>query len=171
MAKKLLTIFFTLILAIYVVLAILMAGLFLPRSVGYQVRLVETGSMVPTLPVGSAVFVRPEAAYAVGDIITFQHPGDALPTTHRIVSATTTQGVVEYITRGDANNANDWQPIAQSDVIGRVWLSVPYLGYVLNFVRTPLGVVIVVMIPAAFVVYEESQKMRRRSKEAAGTMV
>jgi signal peptidase len=172
MAKTLLTIVFTLILAIYVALAILIAGLFLPRSVGYQVRLVETGSMVPTIPVGSAIFVKPEAAYKVGDIITFQHQGDALPTTHRIVSATTTAaGVVEYATRGDANNANDWQPVAKSDVLGRVWLSLPYLGYVLNFIRTPLGVVIIVVIPSIAVFYDEFQKTRRKSKEPGETTV
>ena len=168
MAKNLINIFFVVALAIYIALAILLAGLFLPKSIGYQVRMVETGSMVPTIPIGSAIIVRPEAEYAVGNIVTFERPGDTLPTTHRIVSATTTAGVVEYTMRGDANNANDWQAVAQSDVIGRVWLTVPYLGYVLNFVRTPLGIVIVVVIPAGIVLYDESRKMKKpkETKEA-----
>lgn len=158
MAKRFTSIIFAIAFIAYIAVAILLAGLFLPKSIGYQVRIVETGSMVPTIPIGSAVFIRPRASYAVGDIITFQHPGDALPTTHRIVSATSTNGAIEYSTRGDANNASDWQPTPQRDVIGKEWLIVPFLGYVLNFLRTPIGIIVIVIIPAGLVFYGESRK-------------
>lgn len=137
-----------LLLTIFVVLAMLLAGVFLPASIGYQVRMVISGSMEPTIHLGSVVMVRPAADYQVGDIITFERTGEEA-TTHRIVSDEIASGVMQYTVKGDANNANDSRPVTETEVLGKVWLTVPYMGYVLDFLRTPMGVATVLLLPIA----------------------
>ena len=73
------------------VVALLLATMMmLPTLLGYQRYVIVSGSMVPTLPVGSVVYdeVVPVSELAVGDIITFVPPpeyGIDDPVTHRIV--------------------------------------------------------------------------------------
>jgi signal peptidase len=35
----------------------------------------------------------------------------------------------EFVTQGDANNAADFKPISEKQVMGKVWYSVPKVGY------------------------------------------
>ena len=161
--KYLTTTLITLFFAAYIALALLMIGTVVPFA-GYQVRLVATGSMIPTMPIGAAVFVEKAAQYAPGEIITFERPGERIPTTHRIVSDEVQSGVIYYTTKGDANDAPDQLLIAQPDVIGRVFLSVPYLGYILDFVRKPLGFMLLIGVPFLAVLIEEWRKMSASSR-------
>ncbi len=58
-----------------------------PSLFGYQVYVVETGSMIPTLPVGSTILVRQlgeDELPQVGDVVTYNHLSVAV--THRIVA-------------------------------------------------------------------------------------
>src|SRR5580692_2467321 len=74
---------------------------------GYRVYVIHTGSMVPTLPMGSAVFDKPAPAFSSlkpGEIITFRHSGlSSDVVTHRIVSLN--NDTVQ--TKGDANKVDD----------------------------------------------------------------
>ena len=134
------------IIAALLSLAVLLAGMFLPASIGYQIRMVTSGSMEPTIHLGSVVLVHPQERYGVGDIITFERSGEEA-TTHRIVSDEIASGVMQYTVRGDANDANDSRPVKAGEVLGRVWLTVPYLGYILNFLREPIGIAVVLLLP------------------------
>ncbi len=165
--KYLITTLTTLFFAAYIALALLMIGTVVPFA-GYQVRLVATGSMTPTMPVGAAVFVHKVASYNPGDVITFQRPSENRPTTHRIVSAEVQSGVIYYTTKGDANDAPDQLPIAEPDVIGRVFLAVPYLGYILDFVRKPLGFMLLIGVPFLAVLIEEWRKVSGESRRLKG---
>jgi signal peptidase len=158
LATTLITIFFV----AYIALALLMIGTVLPFA-GYQVRIVDTGSMTPTMPTGSAVFVHKATSYNSGDVITFQRANEKMPTTHRIVSNEAQSGVIYYTTKGDANDASDQLKVAESEVIGRVWLAVPYLGYVLDFVRRPIGFFLLIGVPFLAVMAEEVNKMFKAS--------
>lgn len=156
--KYLTTAFISIFFAAYIALALLMVGTVLPFA-GYQVRIVETGSMAPTMPTGSAVFVHKETHYSPGNVITFQRAGEKMPTTHRIVSEEVQAGAVYYTTKGDANDAPDQLPIVKSDVIGSVWLAVPYLGYILAFIRTGIGFGLIIGVPFVAVLADEIFKM------------
>ena len=67
----------------------------------------------------------------IGDAITFQErSGDPTVVTHRIVSiAFAGDGTRQFITQGDANGAVDPEPVREVQVRGRVWYSVPLVGY------------------------------------------
>ncbi|NLB50724.1 MAG: signal peptidase I [Clostridiaceae bacterium] len=80
-----------------------------PSVLGYHLFRIETGSMEPTLPVGSVILSRkPKDASALeeGRIVTFESPSGAL-VTHRIIRVVQDEeGQVLYITKGD-NPIND----------------------------------------------------------------
>ncbi|MBI2610559.1 signal peptidase I [Candidatus Kaiserbacteria bacterium] len=151
---------FNIFYGVFIGLLILLGALFLlsmvPFETGIETKIVQSGSMEPTIPVGALVVIKPKAAYEVGDIITFGEDTDsAVPTTHRILAVREADGAVFYTTKGDANEEGDAREVAQGDVIGKVYVSVPYAGFVLNFARQPLGFALLIVLPAALVILAE----------------
>lgn len=120
---------------------------------GIRMFVVMTGSMKPSLPAGSLIVTSQRRVYAPGDIISFTSPQQHALVTHRILSVHADW----YTTKGDANTAQDFEPVHASAIIGRVLLVVPYLGYLVSFIKTPAGFVIVLLLPAIYVVISESQ--------------
>ncbi len=98
----------------------------IPGFIGYNIYNVETGSMEPTMPVGSICYVKGIAGTDIkqGDIIAFNAEG--MTVTHRVISNDTS--AMEVKTKGDANEAEDPVPIRYGEIIGRVVLHLPYLG-------------------------------------------
>lgn len=122
----------------------------------YEVLIVQSGSMEPALQTGSVIVIKAAESYSAGDIITFggERPS-SIPTTHRIVSDQVLEGELAYITKGDANDTEDQTAIRISSVRGKVLFSIPYLGYLLDFARQPLGFALLIGVPAALIVFEE----------------
>jgi signal peptidase I len=104
-----------------------------PKLTGSKPLAVLTGSMRPTYPPGAVVVVRPVDAdeLHVGDTLTYQiRSGEAEVITHRIVRISFgTDGRRRFVTRGDANGADDPDPVQEGQVRGTVWYSVPLVGY------------------------------------------
>ncbi len=157
---------------LFVILILVMAGLsfFLiqsritggvPQVAGYQIYIVLSGSMSPEFDTGSLAFVRekePEQL-VVGDIITFKSPNDPDSlTTHRIVEIQREDGL-SFITRGDANNVNDPNPVPEDNVVGIVTGSVPYVGYLLSFVQTTQGLILLIFVPGILIIAFELNKI------------
>lgn len=93
--------------------------------------LIASGSMEPTMPVGSLIFVTAVSAEEINeyDVITFFAGNERDIVTHRVVSKMVSdEGGYVYITRGDANNADD-PPLNYERVIGRVSFIVPGVGF------------------------------------------
>src|SRR3954466_5155910 len=100
---------------VVMLLAFALAGIMvLPTLLGYERYVIISGSMEPTLPVGSVVYdeVVPLADIEVGDIITFVPPpefGIHHPATHRVVQITkigndgSHPGEELFRTKGDNN--------------------------------------------------------------------
>lgn len=119
-----------------------------------KVLSVLSGSMEPVMPVGSAVVVKPAEVYRTDEIISFNRGGETL-VTHRIVATDLQDGKKVYLTKGDANKDPDSNWIDESQIQGRVLLAIPYLGYVSNWIKTPIGFVSVIVLPAAVLIYGE----------------
>ena len=93
--------------------------------------------MEPAIPVGSAIYlqtVAPETV-TVGDVIAFYRGRGVV--THRVVENRTVSG--EFITKGDANEENDMEPVPYSAVLGRMAGSVPVLGTVMAVCSGTMG--------------------------------
>jgi|tagenome__1003787_1003787.scaffolds.fasta_scaffold20617158_2 signal peptidase len=110
-----------------------------PAVVGGHTLTVLSGSMVPEFAPGAMVVDRPAPASSlrVGDVITYattdEVSGTPIFITHRIAEVRSDAGTPTFITRGDANNAADPRPVEASQVRGKVWYSVPYVGTARNF--------------------------------------
>ncbi|GAA1699713.1 hypothetical protein GCM10009808_16640 [Microbacterium sediminicola] len=99
---------------------------------------VLTNSMEPTYPPGTLLVVTPTDPQdiRIGDVITYQLvPGEATYVTHRVVAVTqSTNGDVSFTTKGDNNGTIDEDPVIADQVMGRVWYSLPWLGWINNAV-------------------------------------
>lgn len=134
-----------------------------PEVAGYQMYIVLSGSMSPEFDTGSLAFVRETdtAELRVGDIITFRSQADSDSlTTHRIVEILQND-TTRFVTRGDANNVNDPNPVPEENVVGRVEGSVPYVGYLLNFVQTRQGLILLIFVPGVLIIVYELGKIMK----------
>ncbi len=113
--------------------------MFVPRIFGCEEFAVLSGSMVPTIPVGSLVVDKKadNASIEVGDIVTYQISEETL-VTHRITAID--EAAKTVTTKGDANNVEDGAPVPFSSIIGVYAFHVPYVGYISIYGKTPLGI-------------------------------
>jgi signal peptidase I len=147
-------------IAVLAIVAIAASLVYIQVS-GAKLLTVQSGSMVPAFLKGDLIEVNrvAMAELAVGDVITFINPHNPKQTiTHRIVQVPTPQGHNKIVTKGDANATAD-TPIEPSAVIGRVHARVPLVGYGLDFVRHPLGLALIIYVPAIIIVAQELRKL------------
>lgn len=130
----------TVLVAVVVILAVLLVG---ARLIGFQVFTVLSGSMEPTYHTGSLIYVR-EVDYQdieAGQVITFMLDEDTVAT-HRVdevVPDENDASVLRYRTKGDANDAEDGSLVHYKNVIGTPVFTIPYLGYLANYIQNPPG--------------------------------
>ncbi|MBQ7313553.1 MAG: signal peptidase I [Clostridia bacterium] len=142
-------VFTTLLVAVAVVLAVTLAGV---RLVGLQVFTVLSGSMEPVYHVGSLIYVKTvdPADLVVGDDISFMLDEDTVAT-HRIVGIVPDENdpsVLRFRTKGTANEQEDGSLVHYKNVIGKPVFTIPYLGYIANYIQNPPGTYIAVSIGA-----------------------
>jgi signal peptidase I len=108
--------------------------------------------------------------YPNSDIIVFISPRNHEELiVHRIVSAQEIDGVLYFKTKGDGNGVNKWPATPQSAtdydpwpepgvsekaVVGKVIMRIPWVGHIVLFMRTPLGLVTVAVLVALLLIVE-----------------
>lgn len=104
---------------------------------GNEVYNVVSGSMEPMIPVGSLVYVEPvrPEEIAAGDVIAFRSGSSVV--VHRVMENKPDDR--EFVTKGDANEAEDIYAAAYSDLIGRVFSHIPVLGSLLVLYTSTMG--------------------------------
>ena len=119
---------------------------------------VTGNSMEPTITESDIVVVNTLATQPdVGDIVSFRHAfevdgkNQTLIVTHRVVNVAK-QG---YITQGDAYAKPDGFTVAPEDVVGIMFLKIPYIGVLVHFVRTKIGLLAFVILPAVILIFQE----------------
>lgn len=139
---------------------LLLLGTMMPIPGNYKVKIVKSGSMEPAIKTGGIVVIKPESAYAVGDVVTFgADTKTQIPTTHRIIEMGDGTLGTSIRTKGDANNAPDPRPTPLSEVSGKVVFTLPYVGFLLDFARKPIGFALLVGLPAFAVIVDELGKI------------
>ena len=111
-----------------------------PRIFGCQIYSVVSGSMEPAIPVGSLVYVRAEAPEEIAEteVIAFYGARDSASViTHRVTENRITMG--EFITKGDANQKEDMNPVPYDNFIGKVVFSIPTAGKVAELLTSSTG--------------------------------
>lgn len=146
-----------------------------PTAFGMFPMVVLTNSMDPVIKSGDLVICRTVSPEAIreGDIICFySNPALNVQTvTHRVVrSETAEDGGLRFITKGDANNAEDNMPVQQQNVVGKYVFCIPGMGNTAMFMQTNKGVLCCVVLPLILLVVFEmigrAKEEARRQKEA-----
>lgn len=128
-----------------------------PNFLGYTPVIVSSGSMSPEFEVTDLVIVKaPEDATSLEDGTVICYLSDNSLVTHRIVGQeTASDGLMVYITQGDANNAPDRTRVDPSQIVGVYQTHIPELGKFALFMQTPTGITLFVVMPllALFALY------------------
>lgn len=135
------SVFLTLFAGLGVVCILVFAG---SLVFGVKPLVVISGSMEPTVPVGSVAFTRAQPAdeVAVGDIVTVERPRNLGLITHRVVSVEPgDDGTTQLVLRGDANTVDDPEPYTVTSA-GRYLGHVPGLGSLALVLQTRGGLVL-----------------------------
>ena len=110
-----------------------------PAATGSTPMTVLTSSMEPTYPPGTLIIVKPIESQdiRIGDAITYQiESGQEAVVTHRVIAITnSTDGSMTFTTQGDNNGAPDAAAVIPDQLKGKVWYSVPWIGYLNNLVN------------------------------------
>ncbi len=136
---------------------------------GFKTLVVRSGSMEPAIKLGSLVLIKQEQQYRVGDVITYVISNGKESITHRITEVKSENGKNSYITKGDANKGTDSGQVSESEIIGKVNYHLKYIGYLLEFIKTLPGLIILIIIPAIIIIIGEINNIRkeiRRKREA-----
>ena len=145
MFKKIFNIFTSIAVGIVVILALLLVGV---RLIGFTPYTVISGSMEPMYHVGSLIYVRdvdPEDVQ-IGDAITFVLNEDLVVATHQVYdidyenSRFYTQGIANKDENG--NILHDAAPVHFNNLIGKPYFTIPYLGYLSDYLSKPPGMYI-----------------------------
>ncbi len=159
---------------IYVIVIVFAISAILSRfSIGgVKLLTVQSGSMEPAIKMGSVVFAKSQNEYLKNNIITFRTSASLEETTtHRIVDTIEEDGVIQFQTQGDANGTPDGQLIPKDWVVGKAKFAIPYLGYPVAFVKTLPGLIILVIIPAVIIIYDEVLNIKKelaKRKKSSG---
>jgi signal peptidase I len=127
----------------------LLAAAVVPVFIGNKALVIISGSMVPAISTGSVVVVRPVDAnqLAIGDVIAYSPEAGGIPIVHRIIGIREEAGARFFSTQGDANQTADAKEVALPASAWKLWYSVPWLGYVINFSFSRTGFIMMVIVP------------------------
>ncbi|MCF0148276.1 MAG: signal peptidase I [Clostridium sp.] len=106
---------------------------------GYRAFTVLTGSMVPTINPGDIIIVKEDTIDKIqtGDIISFRVENSDNVVTHRVTDVVNDESL-KLITKGDANNVEDRTRITSDTLIGKLSLTIPKVGKIVNFINEKL---------------------------------
>lgn len=143
--KKVWNVVSSILVALVVILALLLVG---ARVAGLQVFTVLSGSMEPAYHTGSLIYVKKVDPFTIqpGQPITFLLDEDTVAT-HRVVGVVPDEedpGVIRFRTKGDANEAEDGALVHYKNVIGTPVFSIPYLGYLADYIQHPPGMYVAI---------------------------
>ena len=173
-AKRVWNIVSGILIAIMVVLVVMLVGV---RLIGYQPYCVLSGSMEPTYRTGSLIYVKKADPQdiKVGDPITFVLDENLTVATHRVIEID--EADRHFYTKGDANEYPDASPVHFNNLIGRPSFTIPYMGYVANYIQNPPGryiaiaaaavILLLIFIPDLF---DDSKKKGKGKGKGTGNV-
>ena len=127
----------------------------------YSAFIIISPSMHPSIKVNDAVIVKKAEVSKLkkGDIITFNSTDSRFSgatITHRIVDVIKdSNNNVVFRTKGDNNNVEDSTLVRKQDLVGKVILKIPLVGYIQYFLSTSFGWIMAIVIPClGIIIYD-----------------
>ncbi len=161
------------IFALLIICAILLVYYFVATKIyekkgkGYEpaffLYTIISPSMVPTINVYDVVVntkVDKPQDIKVNDVITYNSTdftiGKSISVTHRVIEVMVdSEGNYLYKTKGDNNMVADPVAVQYANVTGKVLMKIPQLGRVQFFIASKAGWMLVVVVPALYVIIKD----------------
>lgn len=131
----------------------------------FSIYTIVSASMTPKIKVYDVIInvkAKSPSDINVGDIITFKSTSAFtydMTITHRVIDVQIVNGEYEYITKGDFNEIPDMAPAKYSNVIGIAKVKLPQLGRIQVFVASKYGWLLVVVVPALYIIISDVLKL------------
>ncbi|WP_284139246.1 signal peptidase I SipW [Virgibacillus sp. LDC-1] len=143
-----------------------------PELFGYQVKTVLSGSMEPAFDTGSVIIVKQMEnpnAISKGDVITYKQSNSQL-VTHRVIEVINQGEATQFRTKGDNNKNPDMNLVLPQNVTAKyTGITVPFIGYLLGYASTPLGVALLLIVPGIMLLAYSIFTIHRALKEIEQT--
>lgn len=140
----------------------------------FNAYVVLSGSMLPSIEIKDIVVTKKVSAedLEIGDIITFIAPDSrygGISITHRILEKVYDESIGSYTyrTKGDANNVVDSSLVPNANVLGKVILKIPKLGYLQDLLSSKGGLIFVVLIPCLVILSYDIMKIFKKIGQKA----
>ena len=131
------------------------SGIIFWRLQSVQLVSITNNNMAPLLHPGDGVIVQTKSQPQTGEIISYYDPIDQTKIdTQRVIRVSE-----DAVTTQNESSVRLNAPFSQSLIIGTVQYHVAKLGYVLNFLRSPLGLLIGVYFPALIILGSELKRL------------
>jgi len=123
-------------------------------------------SMEPRFHTGDLAILRTQPSYHVGEVVAYHNYMLHRTVLHRIIARDGSR----YVFKGDNNNFVDPEHPAASQLIGALWVHIPRVGGVLQSVRSPalIGLLLAVGVMLLTGVALTRHGRRRRAQRRAG---
>lgn len=135
----------------------------------FNAYVVLSGSMLPEIAIKDIVVTKkvPAEDLEVGDIITFIAPDSrygGISITHRILDKYYDESIGSYTyrTKGDNNNVADSALVPNNNILGKVILKLPKLGYIQDLLSSKGGLIFVVLIPSLAILSYDIMKILKK---------
>lgn len=137
---------------------------------GWKPYVVLSDSMKPVFQAGDVAVSHPVDVDSVqpGDIITFSSIdpnsyGEAV--THKVRELTEYEGEPAFITYGTTTGVDDAYPALAQHVTGEFAFAIPGAGHIFEFFKSPMGYVVLVLIPFSVFIGLQVRNFVRLLKE------
>ena len=160
---KIITKIINILLTLVIIIGLIFVFLY---AIKIEPYVVLSGSMEPTLQVGSLSFINKNIKYEdvkEGDIVAYR--SEKILIEHRVKSIDTNG----FVTKGDANEEDDGLSVNKMNYIGVNAFNIPYVGYAVRWIQTPKGKIIsatlvVCLIVSAFI-FDDGDKKKNENKK------
>jgi signal peptidase len=79
-----------------------------------------------------------------------------------VVEVLNSDNVFTFQTKGDNNEEPDRNAVTSANLIGQVRFHIPLVGYILHFIKQPLGYVLLICLPAIVIILVEMKNIREQ---------
>lgn len=119
-------------------------------------------AMTPALKQGDLVIMKntSPSTLRVGDVVAYQDTISKALVVHRVIATPAMLGEDLFQTKGDVTTVPD-QPVRAADITGHVNYVVPKLGYVVEMLRNPIGMALIIYVPALIILANEIRRLSR----------
>lgn len=131
---------------------------------GIKSYVVVSGSMEPTIPTGSIIYTNKIDFYSKGDVIAYEKENRTI--SHRVLGIEGIGNELYYSTKGDANDSADSDLVSRSEIVGKTFFFVPYLGKIVMAFKTPLGFALGIVLPALLFIFMELWNIKKEIEKS-----